>query len=100
MSNGAVAGGAAGGAAGAAAMVNAVKASGAIVKLEPMEFLKILNRAENLLVVYAEARVFFTIKYKYLTSYKGLFFYTSSASPLSIPGRFETVSAKNIWIPG
>jgi hypothetical protein len=100
MSNGAIAGGAAGGAAAAAAIANAVKASGAIVKLEPMEFIKILNRADKPLVVYAYARVFFSSRHKYLTSYKGLFFYTSSASPLSIPGRIEMVVAKNIWIPG
>jgi len=93
-------GGATGGAAAAAAIANAVKAYGAIVKLEPIEFIKILNRADKPLVVYAYAKVFFSTKHKYLTSYKGLFFYTASSSPLAIPGRIETVVAKNIWIPG
>ena len=93
-------GGATGGAAAAAAIANAVKAYGAIVKLEPMEFIRILNRADKPVVVYAYAKVFFTVKHKYLTSYKGLFFYTASDSPLSLPGRAEMVSAKNIWIPG
>jgi len=96
MSNGATAGGAAA----AAVVANATKASGAIVKLEPMEFIKILNRADKPLVVYAYSKIFFSVKHRYLTSYKGLFFYTSSSSPLAIPGRIETVVAKNIWIPG
>jgi len=101
MSNGAAAGGAAGGAAiaAAAAIANAIKASGAIVKLEPQEFIRILNKAENPLIVYAYSKVFFSIKHKYLTSYRGLFFYAESSTPLSLPGRTEKVVAKNIWIP-
>jgi hypothetical protein len=94
------AGGAAGGgaAAGAAAIAQATKASGAIVKVEPEEFTKILNRAQAPLVVVAYGGVF-SKTYKYLTSYKGLFFYTKSHDPVPMPSRAETVPADKIWIP-
>jgi len=94
------AGGGAGAAAAAAAIANAIKASGAIVKMNPEEFLKILNKAENSVVVYSHSKVFFTVKHKYLLSYRGLFFYTESASTIAIPSRVETVTAQKIWIPG
>ena len=70
MAAGASAGAAA---AAAAAVANAVKASGAIVQLEPEDFLKILTRAKDPLVVMAEGG-FFKTKYGYLTCYKGLDF--------------------------
>jgi hypothetical protein len=83
----------------AAAIANATKASGAIIKMHPGEFLKIVNRSEKPLVVTAVSK-FFGTRYKYLTSYRGLFFYTKSGEPLSIPGKAEIVTASNIWIPG
>lgn len=92
-------GGAAGAAAAAAAVANATKASGAIIKMEPEEFRKIVNRAGECLVVIAESK-FFSTSYKYLTSYRGLFFYTKTSRPLTLPSTAETVRAKNIWIPG
>jgi hypothetical protein len=90
--------GAAGGAA-AAAIAQAIKASGAIVKVEPMDFMAILEQAENPLVVYCESR-FFSTSYQYLVGYKGLVFYTKSRTPLMLPDKIEIVVAKKIWIPG
>lgn len=93
------AGGAAGaGAAAAAAIAQATKASGGIVKLEPYEFQKILNRAERPLVVVTHGG-FINKTYRYLTSYRGIFFYTKSGDPLSMPNGAETVAAESIWIP-
>lgn len=97
---GAAAGAAAGGAAAAAAAVaNAIKASGAIVKLEPTEFAKILARQDAPVIATGMTGVF-TKKHQYLTNYKGLFFYCVSPDPLPLPGGAEVVVAKNIWIPG
>jgi hypothetical protein len=93
MVNGAAAGGA------AAAIAQAIKASGAIVKVEPLDFMAILEQAENPLVVYCERR-FFSTSYQYLTGYKGLVFYTKSRTPLMLPDKIEIVVAKKIWIPG
>jgi ethanolamine utilization cobalamin adenosyltransferase len=91
--------GATGAAAAAAAIAQAIKASGAIVQLDQDNFMKIVGRAGDPVVVCATAGVF-TKKYRYLTSYKGLFFYTQSKKPLSFSGKVESVVAEKIWIPG
>ena len=82
----------------AAAAIQALKASGAIVKMNPEEFKKILNKSEEPLVVTSIGGVF-SKNYQYLTNYKGMFFFTKSNEPLQIPSRVELVSAKSIWIP-
>lgn len=96
MSNAAMMGAAA---AHQAAIANAIKASGAIIQLEPEGFAAILNQSKDPLVVYAEGGVFST-NYQYLTSYKGLTFFTKSRMPLRLPSGAEIVPAKKIWIPG
>jgi hypothetical protein len=87
------------GAAAAAAIAQATKASGVIVRVEPEDFLGILQRQREPLVVQATGG-FFTTNYQYLSSYKGLAFFTKSAFPLTLPGSCEVVQAKKIWIPG
>ena len=85
------------GAAAGAAIANALKASGAIVSVEPQQFLTILERTEKPLVVHSPSGLL--TKYKYLTSYKGLIFFTKSKDPLLIPASVEMVAAKKIWVP-
>jgi hypothetical protein len=97
MSNEAIIG-AGGAAANYAAIAQAIKASGAIVHVEPEDFNLILTRAEKPLVVASQAK-FIKTTYQYLTSYKGLFFYTKSSSALRMDSRAEIISAKKIWIP-
>ena len=60
--------------------------------------LKILGRADHPVLVMAEGGVF-KKHYKYLTSYKGLFFYTKSDTVLP-QGNVELITAGKIWIPG
>jgi hypothetical protein len=91
--------GAAGAAGAAAAIAEAIKASGVIVSVKPGDFLKILKKEEGLLVVHAEGGIFKT-NYQYLTSYKGLAFFSKSDTPLKLPRDTELVRAKKIWIPG
>lgn len=86
-------------AAAAAAIANATKASGAIVKMDPSEFEKILQREDKPLVVIAVGGLF-SKHYKYLTSYRGLFFYSKSKKPMRLDSKVEVVMAENIWIPG
>jgi len=81
-----------------AAIAQAVKASGAIVRLNPEEFQKVLNKAESPLVVVSPPK-FPSRRYSYLTSYKGLAFYAASPQSLRLPGRREVVTAGRIWIP-
>ena len=82
-----------------AAIANAIKASGAIVRVEPEEFLKILRKVEKPLVVTAKGG-FIKGNHQYLMGYKGLIFFTKSSEPLMLPGSVEVVTSKQIWIPG
>jgi len=83
----------------AAAMAQAIKASGVIVQVKDRDFMSIIARAEEPLVVCAKGGLFST-NYQYLTSYKGLAFFTKSSSPLPLPASAELVTAARIWIPG
>jgi hypothetical protein len=94
MTNAAVVAGVAGSAAAAA---EALKAMGPIVCVEPQDFLGILEKAEKPLVVHSPSGLL--TKYKYLTSYKGLTFFTKSKEALLIPASVEMITAKKIVIP-
>ncbi len=83
----------------AAAIAQAIKASGAIVRVEPEYFLKIISRVKDPLVVMARGG-FLKANYQYLTGYKGLVFFTKSPTPLILPGSAELITSKQIWIPG
>jgi hypothetical protein len=89
----------AGAAAAGAAIAQAIKASGVIVRVEPDDFFGILRRQQGALVVHAIGG-FFSTNYQYLTSYKGLAFFTKSSTPLDLPSGTELVQAKKLWIPG
>lgn len=91
MSNGAAA-------AAAAAIAQATKASGVIVSVEPEDFFNILGQQEAPLVVHATGG-FLATNYQYLTSYKGLAFFTKSRTPVELPWGTQLVEAKKIWIP-
>ena len=91
--------GSSGAAAAAAAIAQATKASGVIVRVEPRDFLRILERQAGPLVVHATGG-FFSTNNQYLTSYKGLAFFTKSDAPINLRPGTEVVEAKKIWIPG
>jgi hypothetical protein len=90
---------AAGAAGAAAAIAQAIKASGAIVRVEPWSFEAVLNKQEAPLVVHSYGG-FLSRKHRYLSSYKGLAFYTQSPLPLALPRRSELVEAQTFWMPG
>jgi hypothetical protein len=94
----AYAGGGEAAAARAAAIARAIKASGSIVSVEPDDFLLIISKSNKPLVVMATGG-FIKTNYQYLTSYKGLAFFTKSPVPLSLPGDIELIAANKIWIP-
>jgi hypothetical protein len=91
-------GGAAGGMTAAAAIANAIKASGAIIRVESSDFLTILQRSEQPLVVMVKPG-FLSPNYRYLTGYKGLTFYTKSKAALKLPGNAELINCRSIYIP-
>ena len=83
----------------AAAIAQAIKASGVVVHLEPADFLRIVYRQDEPIVVRAPAG-FLKRGWSFLTTYKGLAFFTESREPLALAGRTEMIEAKTIWIPG
>jgi hypothetical protein len=66
--------------------------------MDSSEFMKVLSRVESPVIVSAKGG-FLNRKYVYLTSYKGLFFYTQSPAPLQLPYKAEIIAASSIWIP-
>jgi hypothetical protein len=83
----------------AAVIAQATKASGVIVKVSPDEFMAIVRQNAEALVVHAVGGVI-RENHQYLTSYRGLAFYTKSSSPLSLPPACQVVTAQQIWVPG
>jgi hypothetical protein len=81
-----------------AAIANAIKASGTIVHVDPVEFQNLLYKIERPLVVCAEGGVFST-KYQYLVSYRGLAFFTKATAQIVMPSGAETIIAKKMWAP-
>ena len=79
-------------------IAQATSASPLLVRLEPQEFSKILSGMKEPLVVFVEAGIF-TTHYNYLTSYKGMPFYTRSEQKLELPADAEVVNAESISIP-
>ena len=90
--------GGAAGAAAAAAVIRAIKASGAIVRVKPDEFRRILDHNREGLVVHAMGGWMWG-RHKYLMGYKGLMFQSTSRDSISIPGTCQVVEAKRIWVP-
>jgi hypothetical protein len=86
------------GAAAQAARINAIKASGVLVKVEIKDFMTVLGMSQKPLIVFTD-KSFWSRNYKYLTSYKGLAFYTKSAERLNLPGDSEIIACQSIYIP-
>ncbi len=82
----------------AAAIAQAIKASGVVVRVGLPDFLRILNRQDEPIVVRAPGG-FFQARWRYLTTYKGLAFFAQSNDPLPLPGRAQVIEAGKIWIP-
>jgi hypothetical protein len=81
-------------------IAQATKASGAIVRLEPQEFMRIVAKMKAPLIVISPARGgLFSRNNQYLTNYKGIFFFTKTGTKLNLPGDAELVSARSFWMP-
>lgn len=83
----------------AAAVRKAIKASGVIVHVEPEEFSSILRKADQPLIVYSPPRLLLR-RHRYLTSYKGLAFFTQSTEQIDLQRNVEVVLARSLWMPG
>jgi len=81
-----------------AAAIQAVRASGVIVRIGPEAFESLVTRGERPLIVRAPGGMF-SSRWHYLTPYRGLAFYTRSNRDLCLPGDAEIVDAKRLWVP-
>ena len=79
-------------------VLEAVKAVGTVVTVDPAAFGEILARSDAPLVVWALGGVFGK-RYTYLTPYRGLAFTCQSKTPLDLPMDAELVEAKRIALP-
>lgn len=86
------------GAAAAVAVAQAIKASGAIVRLEPREFQRLINKMESPLVVRNQGGMG-KRTFQYLVGYRGLVFHTKTQERLHFPSGTEMLEARKIWIP-
>jgi hypothetical protein len=91
--------GAAAAAAAHAAMVQAVRAIGTMVKVDPQGFLQIISKNSEPLVVVSRFGIF-ERWWRYVTSYKGLCFVADSPSELLLPHAAEIIQADETYIPG
>ena len=82
----------------AAASSQAVKASGAIVRVDPPVFLDLLAKGQDQLVIHAKGGLFGG-NHRYLANYKGMVFFAQAAQPLEIPEGVEIFEAGRIWVP-
>lgn len=80
------------------AMAEAQKALGGLVHVEPEQFLQVLGRTANPLVVTAAPRGL-AVSHHYVTSYKGILFHAKSRQPLTLPRGAEVVKARKISMP-
>ncbi len=87
-----------GAAIGAYAIANAIKASGVVVEVSSEDFMTIIQCSQGALIVHAQSKIIRTT-HKYLTSYKGLAFYTKVSEPLEFKNHVELIEAKKISIP-
>ena len=75
----------------------ALKAMGPIIVLEPGDFLRILEKNPDGLVIHTPGGLM--SKNKYITSYKGLIFFTKTKDHLELPANIEMMVSKKMSIP-
>ena len=81
-----------------AALVQAIRASRAIVTVDARDFERIVRKANDAIVVRARPGAF-SKRNQYLTSYRGFVFHTRTRDDLHFASSVEIVEAKKIWVP-
>lgn len=87
------------GAAAYAARIQAIRASGTLVRVEPADFLQLIALTAEPLVVHCVGG-FFSTYHKYLMGCRGLAFYTESPTFLKLPANCPVIESDKIWMPG
>lgn len=81
-------------------VLNASRAAGAIVTIDPREFQRLLDRCEETPLIVHATGGWLTTNYQYLTCYKGIYFFSKSSTKLYFNRPIEFVEVEKIWIPG
>lgn len=79
--------------------MRAVKSFGILVKLSHNDFLALVEKDANALILKTRSKMWF-FGYRYLISYKGFAFYTNSTLELKLPKDREIMLIDRIVIPG
>lgn len=77
---------------------NALKMSGVFVKLTPSDFQNLINKHDDLAIVFSKT-TFFGTTFSYVTAHKGLTFFCKTKDPLSLPGKHEVFSVNYLSLP-
>jgi hypothetical protein len=85
-------------AASAGAIIQATRAFGVIVRIDPADFLALVEQAPEPLVVHAPGG-FFAAGHHYLASHRGIVFVVRTRQQLRLPHHCQVVEAKRIWLP-
>jgi hypothetical protein len=72
--------------------------NGVFVKVESLDFLKLINEKEDLLIVHSVTGIF-SSQYLYLTSYKGFILYCKSKEQLPLPSKHEKIYSSQVSLP-
>lgn len=82
-----------------AAIMEAIKASGVLVRIHPPDFQRLVAKLDSPLIIRSKGG-FFQKKHHYMTSYKGFAFFTKTDDELYLPASAEVIQARSIFIPG
>jgi len=77
---------------------NALRMSGAFIRIDVQDFQNILHKAEGLLVIESKTGIF-SNTFLYLTSYKGFICYCKTKEQLGVPGSHEKIYASQVSLP-
>lgn len=81
-----------------AALLQAIQSMGVIVQVKPSIFLALVQKNDISLVLKATGG-FMRRHHRYLTTYKGLTFFTKVYEPLALPSTSEIVEVGKLHIP-
>jgi hypothetical protein len=86
-------------AAAAQAIASAIKASGAIVEIEPRDFEQLVRRVPDTIVLHQEPAGMFSRDHRYTTSLGGFIFVARTREAIFEPGQIRAIPVKKIWFP-
>ena len=78
--------------------IQARKAYGSIVRIEPNIFLELLSLQQQPLVVQGSGG-FFASHYRYIMSYQGITFFAKSNKKLELPANAKIIETKKVFVP-